>query len=153
RFVRPGGRVAFVVSAALLEAGYHDVLRAFLDGRGRIAAVVASPRERWFHDAAVHGVLLVIQRNNDGRDGSPKPTICARLRVPVAEAARRASGLGDLAAVADLRFAEPCEPLAPLLRAPDVWLRAAAEVPLAPLGDLAEVRRGVTSGANAFFYL
>jgi adenine-specific DNA-methyltransferase len=148
RFVRPGGRVAFVVSAALLEAGYHDVLRDFLAGRGRIAAVVASPRERWFHDAAVHGVLLVLER-----DPAPRPTICARLRVPIGEAARRVGGLGDLAAVADVRLAQPGEPLAPLLRAPDVWLAAAAEVPLVPLGTLAEVRRGVTSGANSFFYL
>ena len=148
RFVRPSGRVAFVVSAALLEAGYHDVLREFLAGRGRIAAVVASPRERWFHDAAVHGVLLVLER-----DPAPRPTICARLRVPVAEAARRVRGLADLAAVAEVRHAAPGAPLAPLLRAPDVWLRAAAEVPLVPLGTLAEVRRGVTSGANSFFYL
>ena len=152
RFVRPGGRVAFVVSAALLEAGYHDVLRRFLAGRGRIAAVVASPRERWFHDAAVHGVLLVLERVGE-RDPTPRPTVCARLRVPVVEAARRVGGLADLAAVAEVRLAARGVPLAPLLRAPDAWLRAAAEVPLVPLGALAEVRRGVTSGANSFFYL
>jgi hypothetical protein len=148
RFVKPGGRVAFVVSAAMLDAGYGAALAALLDGRGRIAAVVASPRERWFADAAVHGVLLVIER-----DPAPAAVRCARLRVPVAEAAARVRGLADLDAVADVRRAPPGAALGPLLRAPAAWLAAAGHPALVPLGALAEVRRGATSGANGFFYL
>jgi SAM-dependent methyltransferase len=147
RFVKPGGRVAFVVSAAVLDAG-RAALAALLDGRGRIAAVVASPRERWFADAAVHGVLLVLER-----DPTPAPTLCARLGVPIATAAARVRGLHDLAAVADVRRAPPGTPLGPLLRAPEAWLAAAAHPALVPLGAVAEVRRGATSGANDFFYL
>jgi SAM-dependent methyltransferase len=148
RFVRPGGRVAFVVSAALLDAGYGRGLAELLDGRGRVAAVVASPRERWFADAAVHGVLLILERA-----AGAAPTLCARLRVPIAEAAARVRGLTDLAAVADVRPAPPGARLGPLLRAPAAWLAAAGSPALVPLAAVAEVRRGATSGANDFFYL
>src|SRR5262249_58512709 len=75
QFVGPGGRVAFVLSAAVLDADYG----AALAGAGRVTHVVASPRERWFPDAAVHAVILVIERGGAGA------TTCARLRVPVAE--------------------------------------------------------------------
>ena len=160
RFVKPGGRVALVVSAAILDAGYGAILDGFLAGRGRIAAVVASPRERWFRHAAVNAIILVVDRldrddrlDHNDRDAAPRPTVCARLRVSIDEAAARVRSLADLEAVADLRLAAPSTPLAPRLRAPDVWLAAESRAPLVPLGDLAEVRRGVTSGANGFFYL
>ena len=143
RFVKPGGRVAFVLSAAVLDADYG----AALAGVGRVTHVVASPRERWFADAAVHAVILVIER------GPPGPTACARLRVPVAEAAARVRRQADLGAVADVRTAGVGEAWAPLLRAPSVWLDVVGRAPLVPLGDLADLRRGATSGANGFFYV
>ncbi len=143
RFVKPGGRVAFVLSAAVLDADYG----AALAGVGRVTHVVASPRERWFPDAAVHAVIVVIER------GPPGPTLCARLRVPVAEAAARVRRQSDLAAVADVRTAAAGDTWGTLLRAPDVWLDVAGRAPLVPLGELAELRRGATSGANAFFYV
>jgi hypothetical protein len=71
--------------------------------------------------------------------------------VPVADA--RVATLADLDRVADVRTAPAGFPLGPLLRAPAVWFAAAASPALVPLAELAEVRRGVTSGANDFFYL
>jgi predicted RNA methylase len=143
RFVRPGGRVAFVLSAAVLDADYAAVLA----GAGRVTHVIVSPRERWFPDAAVHAIILVIER------GPPGPTWCARLRVPVAEAAARVRRQADLGAVADVRVAAIGESWAPLLRAPDVWLDLARRAPLVPLAELCDIRRGATSGANGFFYV
>jgi len=144
RFVRPGGRVVFVLSSAVLDADYAAALR----GLGRVTHVVASPRERWFSDAAVHGIILVLERG-----GEPGPTACARLHVPVAEAAARVRSAEDLARVAEVRWAAPGEAWGPLLRAPDVWLALRPRAPTVMLGELAEVRRGATSGANGFFYV
>jgi adenine-specific DNA-methyltransferase len=150
RFVRPGGRVGFVVSAALLDAGYGAALEALLRGRARVRVVVASPRERWFRGAAVNAVVLVLEKElEQGR--RPEPARVARLRVPVAEA--HPAGIDDLARFAEVRRVPAGAPLAPLLRAPAVWFEAAASAALVPLGELAEVSRGVTSGANGFFYL
>src|SRR6185503_17828219 len=61
RCLVPGGRVGFVMSAALLDADYAD-LATLLRGRGRLAHVVGSPRERWFPDAAVHGVIVIVEK-------------------------------------------------------------------------------------------
>jgi hypothetical protein len=137
RAVAPGGRVGFVVSAALLDADYAD-LATLLEGRARLATVVGSPRERWFPDAAVHGVIVIVEKT-----ASSVPTTVARLRVPVAEIGGR-----PLPEVATLRRGGG--PLRAQLRAPDVWFELAPH--LVPLGEVADVRRGVTSGANQLFY-
>ena len=148
RFVRPSGRVSLVVSAALLDAAYGASLAQLLAAAGaRVRAVVASPRERWFPDAAVNSVILVLERISE-----PVPVVAARLRVPVASVGL-STGLRDLARVADVREVAPGAPLMPALRAPAVWFAAAASGALVPLAELARVRRGVTSGANELFYL
>ncbi len=153
RFVRPGGRVAFVLSTAALDAGYGDMLRAFLAGRAHLVAVVASPRERWFADAQIHAAIVVLERA--GGAAAPPVARFARLRVPVAQAAARVASLADLDAVADVRVAADDTPWSALLRAPDAWFaaRAAAGAALVPLTQVAELWRGATSGANEFFYL
>ncbi|MBI4508204.1 MAG: N-6 DNA methylase [Deltaproteobacteria bacterium] len=156
RFARPGGRVAFVLSQAVLDADYGRDLERFLVGRGRLVAVIASIEERWFLDAAIHAAVVVLERTNQGQG---EPPLVARLRVPVAEAARVVRGVGDLARVADLRpvgkRGAGVGSLRGQLRAPGAWLdfAAAAGELLVPLSDLADVRRGVTSGQNSFFYL
>ena len=88
------------------------------------------------------------------------PPAVADLTLALALPARGAAG-ADLAEVADVRALAAAEALAPgrawtpLLRAPDAWFAAlgAAGAALAPLHAVARVRRGATSGANAFFYL
>lgn len=155
RFVRPGGRVAFVVSGAMIDAGYGDVLREFLTGRAQVCAVVTSPGERFFTDAAVFAMVLVLERTQEVQPA--RSSLFARLRMPVAEA--KVAGLSDLARVAQVRTLESAEASrvawGPLLRAPDIWFDAVEKAgsALVPLSELAEIWRGATSGANEFFYL
>lgn len=167
RFARPGGRVALVLSAAALESGWGEGLRRFLARRARVLAVVASPRERWFADAAVHGVIVALERlaapaaasSAAGTRAAAGAARFARLRGGVAEAAGRVRGLDELDAVAEVRrvpAAEACRVAwGPLLRAPAAWFDvvAAAGDLLVPLGERAELWRGATTGANEFFYL
>ncbi len=169
RLCRPRGRVALVVSSALLDAGYGDALWRLVRRHGRVAAIVDAPSERWFRDAAVNAIILVLERSDrdaadvpdvgDAADASGADTsvLIARLRVPTDRAAARLRGLDDLAAVAELRRAPADDPSswAAAVRAPAAWfdLAAAAGDRLVPLDRLAEVRRGVTSGANQLFYL
>jgi SAM-dependent methyltransferase len=160
RLCRPGGRVALVVSSALLDAGYGDALWRLVQRHGRVAAIVDAPSERWFRDAAVNAIILVLERSvgDAGAGGSADESVLiARLRVPTDQAAARLAGLDDLAAVAELRRAPAGDPSswAGAVRAPAAWfdLAAAAGDRLVPLDRLAEVRRGVTSGANQLFYV
>jgi adenine-specific DNA-methyltransferase len=164
RLARPGGRVALVVSSALLDAGYAAALWDVVSGCGHVRAVVDAPAERWFADAGVNAVILVLERASGaaprapGRAGPAAGSVrLARLRVSTAEAARRVRGLEDLVRVSEIRQAPADAPArwAAGLRASAAWfeVEAAAGDGLVPLGTLAEVRRGVTSGANEVFYL
>jgi methylase of polypeptide subunit release factors len=148
----PGGRLGFVVSSALLEADYAAPLWQLLASEGRVLALVASPAERWFAEAAVNTAILIYERGTRGG-----PATVARLSLPVAGVAARVRSLGDLGAVAELRRGEGSDPasLARLIRAPSAWLDLAASLGdrLVPLGELAEIRRGVTAGANDVFYM
>jgi hypothetical protein len=180
RLARPGGRVALVVSSALLDAGYAAALWELVLGCGQVRAIVDAPGERWFADAAVNAVILVMDRipgpdceraaapaagraPEDEFEIGPDPArpgpdvLLARLRVSTAAAAERARGLDDLGRVAEVRRAPASAPgrWAAGLRASPAWFdfEATAGDALVPLGQLAEVRRGVTSGANEVFYL
>jgi hypothetical protein len=102
----------------------------------------------------VHGVILVVERTAH-QDGDAR---FARLAVPVATAADRVRAADDLSRVADVREISGADlerPWGPLLRAPDAWFDIARTLAprMVPLSELATVRRGVTSGANEFFYL
>jgi SAM-dependent methyltransferase len=161
RLCRPRGRVALVVSSALLDAGYGDALWRLVKRHGRVVAIVDAPSERWFRDAAVNAIILVLERSDgeasaDASEGGDDVLI-ARLRVPTDRAAARLRGPDGLADVAELRRAPAGDPSswAGAVRAPSAWfdLAAAAGDRLVPLDRLAEVRRGVTSGANELFYL
>ncbi len=152
--VKPLGRVGFVVSGALLDAEYAQLLWRVVSRVARVRYLVEAPEERWFPDAAVNAMIVVCE---------PIPTraedavTVARLTLPVAEAARRVRVGADLAAVAELRSAPAgaSRTWASFVRSPRAWFdfKAAAGKRLVPLAELAEVCRGTTSGANEVFYL
>ena len=159
---RPGGRVALVLSSALLDADYGAPLWRLVTRHARLLAIIDAPRERWFSDAAVNAVIVVMERTSTSTSSCTiTSTITstipvARLTVPTADAASRIRSIDDLAAVADVVLAPATEPSAwaAALRAPRAWFDfAAAAAPLVPLAELADVRRGITSGANDVFYL
>jgi hypothetical protein len=156
RLAAPGGRVALVVSSALLDAGYGEPLWRLVTAHARVIAIVDAPGERWFADAAINPIIILLERGGAGRRGA---VALARLRAQAQTAARRLAAGAELADVADVRHGESDERgasrWAELLRAPPAWfdLRATAGDALVPLGALARVRRGITSGANDIFYL
>jgi len=85
RFLQQGGRLAFIVSAAMLFADYGVPLVRFLGRYYRIRAVVDSSVERWFVDADTNTVMLMLEREDDedARAGSDIRFI--RLRRPLAQ--------------------------------------------------------------------
>ena len=150
RLVRPGGQVALVVSSALLDADYARPLWRLVSREATVLALVEAPTERWFADAAVNSMILVLRRG-----ARPGHVAVARLSVPTAEASARVTRLRDLSAVADVRPGRRGDAArwATLLRADGAWFEVEQRAPLVPLSDVAVVRRGITSGANEAFYL
>jgi SAM-dependent methyltransferase len=159
RLTRPGGRLALVVSTALLDTDAAAPLWRLVERIAHVRAIIVAPRERWFDDAAVNSMLLVVERRavtsgSERLDGADVRLL--RLRVPTATAAREV-GLDAIAAHADERRASRHAPATwgPALRAPAAWWRwrdIAGDL-LVPLRELAEIRRGLTTGANDVFYV
>ncbi len=147
RFVRLGGRVGFVLSQAALETKCGAVLRDFLRGRGRLVSVIASPHERWFPDAAIHAAIVILEREGRGESSSR----FVRLNTPVSDVTGKVKSSDDLPLVGDVRWASGERAWTIPLRAPAAWFDV--EPYLVPLGELCEIWRGTTSGANDFFYL
>jgi SAM-dependent methyltransferase len=84
RFLRPGGRLGFVVSSAILFADYGVPLIRFLARHYKIHAVIDSAVERWFVDADTNTVLLMLERCEDESARSANDVRFVRLRKPLA---------------------------------------------------------------------
>ncbi len=153
RLLRPGGRLGFVVSVATLDAKYGRGLWDLVNRVARVVAIVDAPKERWFADAAVNTMIVVIERVDD-QSGD---VAVARLTQATKSAARMVRGIEGLAGCAEVTSVPIGAPQTwrRALRASSVWNRFCERAGdrLVPLGKVAKVRRGITSGANDIFYL
>lgn len=102
QFLRPGGRLAFVISSAILYSDYGIPLIQYLGSKFKIRAVVDSKVERWFPDADTNTVLLLLERSDSAKDREENPVRFVRLQRrlgkllrPIAHSGRRQS-LEDL---------------------------------------------------------
>lgn len=84
-FLNEGGRLAFVVSSAVLFADYGIPLIRFLSHHFKIRAVVDSVVERWFPDADTNTVLLLLERCSDADRRAANSLRFVRLRRPLAQ--------------------------------------------------------------------
>jgi hypothetical protein len=84
RFLVNGGRLAFVVSSAVLFSDYGIPLIRFLAAHYRIRAVVDSAVERWFVDADTNTVLLLLEREDRAEEREANDIRFVRLRRPLA---------------------------------------------------------------------
>lgn len=141
----PGGRAAILVPADYLNANFGAPIRAALLARNLIEAIlVFDHRQLLFDDANITASLLLLRA--DRAPGAP-----IRL-VAVADQA----ALAPLEALPHARLVAP-----EVLAAAGKWLAllpsssssVACANGLMPLGSVATVRRGIATGANAFFVL
>ncbi len=146
-FLRPGGRLAFILPAELIHASYAAPLREYL--RRSFAEVsVVSFRQAVFPEVQEEVVLLLAS----GKDRAPE-----RLRLAEVESPAE---LTDLATV--LEGAEEFHPGVE----PAKWVPGYTDHPgavsldlltarglLAPLGNVGKANIGFVSGANEYFVL
>lgn len=142
-WLRPGGRLALVLSSAWLDVGYGAEVRGILRARFAVEALVESAAERWFPGAKVNTMVLIARREDDGaaRDASEVELVTLTEPLPSRVGAERRVRQRELAVDA---------PWGLVLRAPDVWLERRSAS--ATLGGLASIRRGFTTNDNRFFY-
>jgi hypothetical protein len=172
--LKPGAVAAVVTPVAWLEVDYGRALQDLLQQQLEIPLIITSACERWFQESAVHTAVCTFARRA-GRQKPSGPTTLVNLLTPLATVppepmaslAPCPSGFKchqDWQAVtlprerlqALTHRREPVRAVwGTMLRAPaayftlhqmtaQAWTRA---------GELGEVRRGFTSGANAFFFV
>lgn len=84
QFLANSGRLAFVVSSAILFADYGVPLVRFIGRHYRIHAVIDSMVERWFPDADTNTVLLFLERCTDEEARLNTEMRFVRFRRPLA---------------------------------------------------------------------
>lgn len=139
-WLKPGGRLALVLPAELMAAGYAAPLRRLLLARfGRVRLVTFAARAM---PAAMADVLLLLA---EGSGGSAAVEVIER---------RDADDLADLDAGPVRRApAERWRDAALAGEALDILDRLAAAGAFVPLSHCGRVRLGAVTGGNAFFCL
>jgi hypothetical protein len=175
RFLRPGGRLAFVVSNSWLDVAFGEELKRFILERSRIVAIVESSVERWFTQAKVNTCLVILEECDDAAARASNRVCFSQLNWPLDSCV--SSPPGDSRRLAEVRTLvervlsdgalqgaevrvrlveqgdlEPEQKWGPFLRAPEVYWRSRRSASTASLGEIGELRRGLTTGANGFFY-
>ena len=166
QLLRAGGMHVFVCSNSWLDVGYGAKLQEYLLRNSRVDTVYESAVERQFSTAQINTIISVLSRTKAENDHSTKfVSLRDEFETAIADATKRREitmSKGDLRDAAQVNPVGRGTPKfvgdkwgAKYLRAPDIYRTVMKKGVgnLLRLGDLAKVRRGITSGANDFFYL
>lgn len=170
----PGGVLTFVVSNSWLDTVFGKRLQHFLLRHFHWLYLVESACERWFKDAAINPVIVVLQKKREPDEPSAQPCRFVQLLQPLADWLPEHQSpdywqqldqiIQNLPTDPAIRFRTiPPEQLGDLyqngnwnlvLRAPDVLSQLINIQRLwRPLASLGNVRYPIKTGINAFFYL
>lgn len=152
QLLRDGGMHIFVCSNSWLDVGYGVKLQEHLLENAHVQSVYESAIERQFSTAQINTIISVIHKNPDKADDSKTRFISLRGEF---EKAMSDSDLQQERVVEASELATSDKWGAVYLRAPDIYhtLLNKGKDKLVRLSDIATVRRGITTGANGFFYL
>ncbi|MEO0211745.1 MAG: N-6 DNA methylase [candidate division WOR-3 bacterium] len=178
---RPGGRLGFITADSWLDVDYGKALQEMFLKHFRLTAIIDSEVERWFRAADVNTCITLAEKKKNGNNGDNLVKF-VNLKVRLDELWERYTPESfadeieshDRAGFSENRFyrifaVKQSELLAEAtdsegnfvgakwgkyLRAPMVYFRIMerARDKLVPLGEIASIRRGFTTGANKFFY-
>ncbi len=161
QLLKNGGTHVFVCSNSWLDVGYGGRLQSYLLDNARVAAVYDSAVERQFASADVNTIISFIHKQIPA---DTDETVFVSLRAPFLEALADETKRRTLTKTrAELLTSGSNENGryegdkwgGKYLRAPDIYFTILEKGTdkLVRLGSIADVRRGITTGANDFFYL
>ena len=160
QLLRDGGMHVFVCSNSWLDVGYGAKLQEHLLKDAHVQAIYESAVERQFSTADINTIISVIRKTTaDDDDTTRFVHLLESFEAAVAEGGQRRKIVKSRAelreAGTDGRKFIGDKWGGKYLRAPDIYhaiLNKCADK-LVRLGDIATVKRGITTGANDFFYL
>ncbi len=161
QLLKDGGTHVFVCSNSWLDVGYGGKLQGYLLNNSHVSAIYDSAIERQFASADINTIISFIHKQEpDDND----VTRFVSLRAPFNEAilddtkcrivAKTSAEIWESGSNENNRY-EGDKWGGKYLRAPDIYftILERGKGKLVRLGDIADVRRGITTGANEFFYL
>lgn len=161
-FLAEGGDLGFVTSDRWLDTQYGEDVQRFVLDNYRIRAIVTFDRQV-FDDALVDSSVLVLRKegDEDERDGNVAKFIRLKAEMDVEEIAslveddyeaNRLRSADEYRLVTRKQSALYHEPKWNVFfLAPPVYFDVVADPNVVELAAVADVSRGVTTGANAFF--
>ncbi len=162
QILRPRGMHVFVCSNSWLDVGYGAKLQQYLLDNTHIQAIYESTVERQFSTADINTIISVISKANAIADGDLTRFVSLRGEFEVAlsdadqgreiektRASLRVDGANHRNRYVGDKWGGK------YLRAPDIYHHIMDNYgdKLVRLEDIATVRFGIKTGANAFFYL
>ena len=161
QLLRDGGMHVFVCSNSWLDVGYGAKLQEHLLKNAHIQAIYESAVERQFSTADINTIISVLRKTTADDDATRFVHLLESFETAVAEGGKRreiAKSRAELIAAATNPQSKKFigdKWGGKYLRGLDIYhhiLDKCADK-LVRLGDIAKVRRGITTGANDFFYL
>ena len=166
QMLRDGGMHVFVCSNSWLDVGYGAKLQEYLLKNSHVRAVYESAIERQFSTAHINTIISVIGKSTSD---SSRYTRFVSLREEFEKALANTASRREISVThSELMEAGKGSPDArgrrkfvgdkwggKYLRAPDIYwtIQKKGRGKLVRLGDVATVKFGIKTGANAFFYL
>ena len=158
QLLSPNGIHTFICSNSWLDVNYGAPLQKYLLDNTNSAVICHSEAEREFESADINTIVSILQNGTPDADSHIRfLTFKTFIGDPdIANRRERARTYTELtqAGTREKKYAGD-KWGGKYLRAPDIYwmLLEKGKDKLVRLGDVAEVRRGFTTGANEFFYL
>lgn len=154
RLLKPGGSFGLILSDKWLDVGFGVCLKQFLLDQTHLCRVEMVD-QGIFPAASVDCVIIFGKRKNDGKNGEKLQT--AFIRVPKAynlwNTNGAESGYGISRQIIESSFLSPKKRWGTFLKAPEIYYDIISSSKLEPLESNALIKRGITTGANRFFFL
>ena len=154
----PNGIHTFICSNSWLDVNYGAPLRKYLLDNTASAVICHSEAEREFESADINTIVSILHNGTPDADSHIRfLTFKTFIGDPDIENRRERTRMYTELAQAGTREKKYAGDKwgGKYLRAPDIYwtLSEKGKDKLVRLGDIAEIRRGFTTGANEFFYL
>jgi len=162
-FLKEGGRLGFITSDRWLSVGYGEDLQSFFVNNFKILAVLEFNRQV-FEDPLIGSCVTILEKceNSEERNQNEVPFILVKEKMGPQEIIREISSDRDVDTVFDTENYRIInrkqnnlkreEKWNRFINAPTIYWEIMSTNRLTNLGELARIKRGLTTGANQFFY-
>jgi len=179
KFLKKNGRFGMIVQNSWLDVDYGKDVQKFLLDNYKIKAIIGTQKHRLIKTADVNTVIVLLEREEDEEERNQNHVKFVQLKKDI-EWFEQNYGFKELIDLitekeehmdSDLRIISKTQKeleeegmgattytggkWGKYIRAPDIYFKILKKAgdKLVPLGEIAEVRFGIKTGANDFFYL